>query len=318
LLADNSGIALDSGSAMKVGGGSSADSGITLQSLADSGISLEKVDSGISLAGAMDSGIALDADSGIALERKEDSGIALDRTEDSGIALSADSGIRLSDSGTKQGEKKGDKGKGKKGEKDMSRTAPLLKVPDDEDSTSVEMPTLGEEDDSSYKLHDDRPKTNVVLFSDEEDEEKATAPVASRGKRGRPDDSFALQEESGVEFAEAEGFSDDDDLEVAEDVLSEEGDDLDQIDVFEPADEDFDSSVQSGESHTEFAPPVAIRAAVPVETPWDTLTFAGLTVSSICLVLTGVVMYDLVRSMWHWDDKAIVGGALLDMVKGLF
>ena len=80
----DSGIALDTGSGMKVGGGSSADSGITLQSLADSGISLEKVDSGISLAGPMDSGIALDADSGIALEQT-----------DSGIALSADSGIRL-------------------------------------------------------------------------------------------------------------------------------------------------------------------------------------------------------------------------------
>jgi excisionase family DNA binding protein len=310
LLADSSGIALDSGSAMKVGGGSSADSGITLQSLADSGISLEKVDSGISLAGAMDSGIALDADSGIALERKEDSG----------IALSADSGIAISDSGTKKGEKgKTDKGKKDKGKKaDMSRTAPQLKVPDDEDSTSVEMPTLGEEDDSSYKLHDDRPKTNVVLFSDEEDEEKAIAPPARGGKKGRPDDSFALQEESGVEFSEAEGFSDDEDLEVADDVLEGDGD-LDQIDVFEPAEEDFEgSSVQSGESHAEFAPPVAMRAAVPVETPWDALTFAGLTVSSVCLVLTGVVMYDLVRSMWHWDDKVIVGGALLDMVKGLF
>jgi excisionase family DNA binding protein len=72
VLLGDSGIALDTGSAMKVGAGSSADSGITLQSLADSGISLEKADSGISLAGPMDSGIALDADSGIALE-KEDS-----------------------------------------------------------------------------------------------------------------------------------------------------------------------------------------------------------------------------------------------------
>ena len=84
LLAQDSGIALDTGSGMKVGGGSSADSGITLQSLADSGISLEKADSGISLAGPMDSGIALDADSGIALESDTDSGIAL--SADSGIA----------------------------------------------------------------------------------------------------------------------------------------------------------------------------------------------------------------------------------------
>jgi excisionase family DNA binding protein len=92
VLLGDSGIALDTGSAMKVGAGSSADSGITLQSLADSGISLEKADSGISLAGPMDSGIALDADSGIALEK-----------EDSGIALEGGSGIRLADSGVKKG-----------------------------------------------------------------------------------------------------------------------------------------------------------------------------------------------------------------------
>jgi excisionase family DNA binding protein len=300
VLLGDSGIALDTGSAMKVGGGSSADSGITLQSLADSGISLEKADSGISLAGPADSGIALDADSGISLER-----------EDSGIALEGESGIRLADSGVKPPKKK-------KAEPDQ--TAPLVNLDDEEDSTQVEVPTMDEdEEEGSYKLSGagkDSSKTNVVLFAEDDDEEAAPA-AAPKGKRGRPDDSFALQEESGVEFAEAEDFSDDADLEVAEDVLTEEGD-LDEIDVFEPAEEDFDSSAQSGTSHSEVAPAITLRSAVPVETPWDGLTFAGLCVSSVFLLLAGTVMFDLVRTMWYWDQNVVVGGALLEWVKGMF
>ncbi len=302
LLGQDSGIALDTGSGMKVGGGSSADSGITLQSLADSGISLEKVDSGISLAGPMDSGIALDADSGIALEKDEDSG----------ISLAADSGIRLdTDSGTKS------KSKGKAGKK--KAIPPIKDVEEiDEDSTQVEVPMIDDEADSGYKLHDDSAaKTNVVLFADDDEEEEKPVSTAAKLKKGRPDDSFALQE-SGVEFAEAEDFSDDEDLEVAEDVLTEDEGDLDEIDVFEPAEEDFDSSVQSGESHAEMMAPMAMRAPVAVEAPWDGLTFGILTVSSVCLLLAGVMMYDLVRTEWYYDQNVVVGGALLDWVRGLF
>ncbi len=308
VLLGDSGIALDTGSAMKVGAGSSADSGITLQSLADSGISLEKADSGISLAGPMDSGIALDADSGIALDK-----------QDSGIALDGESGIRLADSGTKK-----DKGKaGKKGKKDEGdRTAPLMELDgDEEDSTQVEVPTLDDEDEEgSYALEGGKSgdKTNVVLFAEDDEEDAAPARPAAgaRGKKPRTDDSFSLQE-SGVEFSEAEDFSDDADLEVAEDVLTEEGD-LDEIDVFEPAEEDFDSSAQSGESHSEIAPAITLRSAAPVEAPWDGLTFAGLTISSVFLLLAGVVMFDLVRTMWYWDQNVIVGGSLLEWVRGMF
>ncbi len=299
VLLGDSGIALDTGSAMKVGAGSSADSGITLQSLADSGISLEKADSGISLAGPMDSGIALDADSGIALDK-----------DDSGIALDGESGIRLADSGVKQ-QKKKDK-------KKPDRTAPVMKLDDEEDSTQVEVPTLDDDDEGgSYSLEDQSTdKTNVVLFAEDDEDEAPARPAASARKKGRPDDSFALQE-SGVEFAEAEDFSDDADLEVAEDVLTEEGD-LDEIDVFEPAEEDFDSSAQSGESHSELSPAITIRSAAPVEAPWDGVTFAGLIISSAFLLLAGIIMFDLVRTMWYWDQNVVVGGALLDWVKGMF
>ena len=172
VLLGDSGIALDTGSAMKVGGGSSADSGITLQSLADSGISLEKADSGITLAGPMDSGIALDADSGIALEK-----------EDSGIALDAESGIRLADSGTKQ-EKKKDKDKKGKKKDEPGRTAPMVEMEEEqEDSTQVEVPTIDDEDEGSYKLEGkDSSKTNVVLFAEDDEEDAAPVSPPAKGK----------------------------------------------------------------------------------------------------------------------------------------
>jgi excisionase family DNA binding protein len=322
LLAQDSGIALDTGSGMKVGGGSSADSGITLQSLADSGISLEKSDSGITLAGPMDSGIALDADSGIALESDTDSGIAL--SADSGIALDADSGTKVGKPPKKKEEKKEKKEKKpqRRDEREEKTISAVSGSDDfDDESTQVEVNMMDGEEDSSYKLHDDEnEKTNVVLFADD-DEESEDEPVAPpvKAKKGRADDSFALQEqESGVEFAEAEDFSDDEDLEVAEDVLTEDEGDLDEIDVFEPAEEDFDSSVQSGESHAELAPVMAMRTAVAVETPWDGLTFGILTVSSVCLLLAGVMMYDLVRTEWYFDQNVVVGTSLIDWVRGLF
>jgi hypothetical protein len=327
LLNDDSGIALDAGSATKTTGGSSSSesgSGITLQSFADSGISLEKADSGISLVSPLDSGIALDKDSGIALDN--DSGIALDAGTDSGISLAGDSGIALADSSPSLA--KGKKGKAPqkdkgKGGRDVDRTVPMLKMVDnaEADATEVEVPTLSEEEDSAYKLTAERPDTNVVLFA-EDDESGPLAEAASKGKgKGKSrvvDDSFALEEGSSVEFSEADDFSDDDDLEVAEDVLADEGD-LDEIDVFEPAEEDFDSSVQAGESHAEFAAPVQLRAsgAAP-EAEWDGLTVAGVALSSVALLLTGVVMFDLVRTMWYWDQNVVVGGALLDLVRGMF
>ena len=99
---------------------------------------------------------------------------------------------------------------------------------------------------------------------------------------------------------------------------TEDEGDLDEIDVFEPAEEDFDSSVQSGESHAELAPVMAMRSPVAVETPWDGLTFGILAVSSVCLLLAGVMMYDLVRTEWYFDQNVVVGTSLIDWVRGLF
>jgi hypothetical protein len=38
----------------------------------------------------------------------------------------------------------------------------------------------------------------------------------------------------------------------------------------------------------------------------------------VFLLLAGTVMFDLVRTMWYWDQNVVVGGALLEWVKGMF
>ena len=126
------------------------------------------------------------------------------------------------------------------------------------------------------------------------------------------------EQESGVEFAEAEDFSDDEDLEVAEDVLTEDKGESRRDRRLRASRRKLDSSVQSGESHAELAPVMAMRTPVAVETPWDGLTFGILTVSSVCLLLAGVMMYDLVRTEWYFDQNVVVGTSLIDMVRNLF
>jgi hypothetical protein len=61
-----------------------------------------------------------------------------------------------------------------------------------------------------------------------------------------------------------------------------------------------------------------MRSPVAVETPWDGLTFGILAVSSVCLLLAGVMMYDLVRTEWYFDQNVVVGTSLIDLVRGLF
>lgn len=295
LATPDSGIGLDVGSSVVLAGdnSSSSDSGITLQSLADSGISLEKADSGIALAGMADSGIALD------------------KIPDSGISLSSpDSRIRV------------DKGKGK----DVRGTVPMLQMPDgddDLDDTQMEVAALDDEGDT-YSLQGGRGKgsdtdadTGVILFDDDDD--SGMPPASSgRAKKGSGSSAFDLQAGSSVDFSEAEDFSDDEDLEVAEDVFADD-EPLDELDVFDAADEDFEETFESGESHSEFAAPVAPgRLAAPaVETEWGTGTFVGLAVSTLLMSLCLIVTFDLIRTMWAPNTPSPVAGPILDMLKGI-
>jgi len=306
LMSDDSGVALDSGSSVVLHGGdsSSSDSGISLQSLADSGISLEKADSGIALQ---------KVDSGIALGGVADSGIALDKVPDSGISLSGpDSGIRL------------DKGSGKGA--DVRGTVPMLNMPDDDDDlddTQMEVAALDEDEGDTYSLQGGSSKdtdadTGVILFDDEDDLTGSSA-SKSKSKGGKASSAAFDLAGSSVDFAEAEDFSDDEDLEVAEDTFGAE-EDLDELDVFDAADEDFEETFEAGESHAEFVAPAAPgRLAAPApEVEWGAGTFAGLSVSTLLMALCLIVTFDLVRTMWAWHEPSTVTGLLLGPLRSLF
>ncbi len=281
VLADDSAIALSDDSGISL----AAESGISLENLADSGISLESADSGIALSPG-ESGISLESgDSGLTLSDDDDFGLA----DDSGISVQspADSGIAL-DSGD-----------------DMTETIPMLDSPggdSDFDQTQLEVSEF-ESADSEFELSmdaidddDDGADTSVILFDDDDDVDDH-APTMVRGGADEFDDE---------DFDSSEEFADDfdDDMDVAGvDVIGED-DELDDLDVFDAADEDFDDGFTAGESHAEFISPVGAQMAAPAEADWGAGTFVGLFLATGLLCLVGVVMFDLIRTMWAWNEPS--------------
>jgi len=303
-------VAPDDGSSVLVGESSTGvdSSKVTLDD--DSGISLEKSDdSGISLEVGDDSGISLaDDDSGIALEPDADSGITLADAADSGIALEDDSGIRLadaSDSGISL-----DFG-GATDDEGITETIPVMETPpvDDGEKTELEVPTLDDED-SEFDLAveaDDSSEgadTSVILFDDEDEIDEYSATAVGGGTPGEQD-VFDMDEDFG-----------DDELEVAADVVGED----DELDVFDAVDEDFEDSFATGESHVEFAAPVGGpgQVAATVEADWGVGTFIGLLFSTALMLLLGVLVFDLVRSMWTWNEPTGISTTLIGTFRDLF
>ncbi|MCH7686354.1 MAG: hypothetical protein IH899_06695 [Planctomycetes bacterium] len=270
----------------------SAESGISLESLDDSGISLAADDSGLSI---------LDADSGLTLE-----------ADDSGISVEADSGISLDKAGTEE----------------LDKTAPMVGSPSlsdgDDDDTELEIPTLEADDDSEFELQlddterDSSAGSSVLLFEDEADPDEHSATVVKKaGGEG------LLDEAEGETFDLSEGDSDafdleEDEFDVTDDVLGED-DELDELDVFDADDDVFDESLDTGESHAEFVAPRGVgRVEAAVEAEWGGLTFAGLLVSTGLMALCTMLMFDLVRSMWAWNEPSTFSSGLLEALSGLF
>ena len=122
------------------------------------------------------------------------------------------------------------------------------------------------------------------------------------------DEMFAAVDEGSDEF--------DDSVEVSDDVIGE--DDEVSADVFGADDEDF-GDVEEGESISDMAVPAG-RMMAPVEQDWGALAFTGVLLSSLVLLGTATVMYELVRNMWHTDLSGVnpVAGGLIDTIGGMF
>lgn len=261
-------------------------------------------DSGISLERVADSGISLD--DGSALKLGADSGLSLDLSSDSGISL-------VGDSTTQPG-----KPAGKPDPKnDLNVTAPMLEIPladdgsDDLIDTNLEIPMAG---DSSSEFD----STGVISLGDEDDADEYEQTVIKKG--GRPaatQQDIPNDEELFDGIDDVMEASDDDDVEVADDLMGE--DDEVSADVFGADEEDFSGEVESGESLGEM--PVPMRGMVaPVEAEWGGGVFAGVLVCTLSMVCTGIVMFELLRNMWHADVAGVnpISGGLIDTIAGMF
>jgi len=259
-----------------------------------------------------DSGVRLTGDSGVALHRPTDSGILLERPGDSGINLADDAPFALLDSGIKTGKSSPKLGQPPKTMPDtdaMELGIPMLR--DDEgDRTDPEVPLLFEEDE-----HDLMPKnflggaetdaeTSVVMF--DEDEEEATVVPTKRKGLGADESAFELE-------ADEEGATDEeaDELEVSEEVLGED-DELEDLEVFESEEEDFESGVSAAEFAT-----VGSRMVVPVEEEWSTGAVLLTMASAVALVVGAWMAADLLHTV-SAGGSPVEEGIFVRTFAGLF
>ena len=63
---------------------------------------------------------------------------------------------------------------------------------------------------------------------------------------------------------------------------------------------------------------MADRKPIMVDHEWGTFTFVGVCVSTILMTLCSMVTFDLVRSMWAFNDPSSINKPLLDMMKRWF
>ncbi|MFH1302855.1 MAG: helix-turn-helix domain-containing protein [Planctomycetota bacterium] len=259
----------------------------------DSGISLAS-DSGISLAGPLDSGISLEGadESGISLVDDDSSGISLqDDDTGSDISITADSGISLEPFDVE----------------DVDKTIPMMSHSDK--NATLEIPTLDDDEDSSFDLSDSSADTSVLMLNEDGDMGGSSGSVIL--------DSDEEDSESAI-FDEEDEFASDD---AISDVFDEDEDDFD--DIYDADDDDFDDSFQSGESHAEFVAPAAFgggrgAAMAAPEPEWGAGTFAALGISTVLMGICTIMMYDLIRTMWHYDDPSSVSSFFLETFGGLF
>lgn len=243
-----------------------------------------------------DSSFALTSESGISLESLADSGISLEGT-DSGIALQhlADSGISLADDEDDDSITLAAESGTRKPRRDQQHTMPMLdtsKLDLERDDTAMEVPVMAEDSEFELAEKGGSSETNVIMF-DEDDLEQ----TPRQGSKVAADDDFGADE-----------------LEVDEEFVSEE----EELDVFDAADADFEDDFEEGGSQSDFVPAGGVaRMAAPADADWGTGTFVGLAAGALLMSICGIVMFDLVRYMWHYGDPNTFNSFLLQSIGGM-
>jgi excisionase family DNA binding protein len=270
-------------------------------------------DEGITLAG--DSGISLAGDSGISLVMPDDSGIKLS-DDSSALDFKIESSIKLAGQG---------KGKATPpprprqqppktmAEDDLDSTAPMLFRDDDDDAhrTDPEVPLFAATDDDDVDLmpknflaggNETDAETSVIMFDDDDE-------VAPKKKKGGLSGKGLDTEESAFDL----DATDDEELEVSDEILGED-DELEDLEVFETEDSDFDAGV----SAADFAAVGAGgRMAVPVEHEWGWGTVTLASLSAVVLVLGAKTAADLLHTVSE-SGAPSTSGTILSLFGGFF
>ena len=191
---------------------------------------------------------------------------------------------------------------------------PVMPAADDLDFITMEVLLLAR-GESEYELStsalDDNDATNVIMLDDESPADEHGATMVKKGGAARPAAGmFADDDEADAAVEEDAG----DEVVVAEDFLGE--DDAVEEDIFGTGDEDFEEAPTTGESHADFVAPVPQQ--VYREADWGMATFAGLAISALLMAGTGMVLFDLVRTLWSGAEPTAPVGALLTTFRGMF
>jgi len=292
----------DTGSDSDVKLVSSKSSGETLKT---GGSSSNVLDDGISLAEG--SGAPLGGDSGISLEMPDDSGISLSHESvtlgsgDSGIslALEEDEGISLADTPILKDVEPKKPAPPKPAPPTSTKTAPIKAAVDDDDLTAT-IPVLDKK--KLLGSDDDIP----VLGGSSGDVEAASGSETSVITLDDDSNEYDMADSGSAEIAVEEEEEVDADLIGEDDEIAE--------DVFGAEDADFDEDLTSGESSSELSAP---RAALAVEQDWGTWPLVGMALSTVLMLPLGVLMFDLVRNLWHTDvnSRNPMASMLLDLFK---
>lgn len=297
LPGEESGILLDEGSKVGLGGsviGGSAsgivsDSGISLESPHDdSGLALDdahaSVDSGLALS-SEDSGIALGGlDSGLSLQAA-DSGLSLESPADSGLAIDADSKTIADD--------------------DLA-----LKFDDDFDRTETLDLASQAEDDSSYEINlDDSDATSELLLGEDDDADDTSATVVRKGRSSPGSLSGAFE----LDDAEVEDLEISQDLDADMDVEEEVAELSDDDEVFDASDETFSGDEVEAVDDEDYLEPAeaAKKPTGPREPSWGIGMVIGLVACTLFLAANTMILWTGVSTMWNGAESEGPGGMLV-------
>lgn len=243
---------------------------------------------------AEDSDLVLEMsdESGISLEAVQGSGMSLEAADESGISLeSVESGITLAD------ETIGGSGIAL----DMGDATENI------DETQLEVPVLagGGSDaiDGGFDIDDGEDAatdTSVLLFDDEDDADDYTDTVVKKS-----DDIDVFEE-----FAEV----DEDELDVVDDDIFGDDDELDDFDDVLDVDDEAFAEDEDDIGYTEVAP---IAYSAEVEHEWGLGAFLPLLLTTGLMLFCGIVLFELVRSIWAPADPIFTSG-VIESIGNLF